>query len=69
VGGQAARYFDPRDLDAMIETLAAVAGNDDLRHEMSAQGLERARLFSWRRSALETAHLYQTLVPGIEVLV
>ncbi|HSR49198.1 MAG TPA: glycosyltransferase family 1 protein [Acidobacteriota bacterium] len=53
VGGEAARYFDPRDSQSMAAVLRQVLDDEDLRSQMQQAGLRRARRFSWRRSAEE----------------
>lgn len=61
VGGDAARYVDPDDIDGLAATLRLVAGHDDLRERMSAAGLAQAKRFSWDTCAAETAALYRRL--------
>jgi glycosyltransferase involved in cell wall biosynthesis len=63
VGGEAARYVRPDDLDGLASTIRLVAGHDDLRETMSQQGLAQARKFSWDRCAAETLALYRRLGP------
>jgi glycosyltransferase involved in cell wall biosynthesis len=62
MGGDAARYFDPYDVDAMAEALRAVWTDADLRAEMRQQGLVHAARFSWGRAAEETIKLYEQVV-------
>ncbi len=62
VGGDAARYFDPQDVEGMRAALREVLRSDDLRAEMCARGLARAALFSWRRAAQETLALYERVM-------
>lgn len=64
VCGEAARYFNPRSVDEMIEVAAQVLGDESLRGEMSQCGLARAARFSWPRAAEETWLLYQSLIKG-----
>ncbi len=59
MGGQAARYFDPYDVEAMAEALCAVWTDADLRAEMREQGLRQAARFSWERAAEETLAVYE----------
>jgi glycosyltransferase involved in cell wall biosynthesis len=65
LGGLAARYFDPYDVDDMAANLAAVWRDDDLRAEMRTQGLTQAAQFSWSRTAAQTLAVYQSLLPTI----
>jgi len=59
VGGDAARYFDPRDADDMARIIAAVWDDAGLRAEMRAAGLAQAARFSWDRAAAETMAVYE----------
>jgi glycosyltransferase involved in cell wall biosynthesis len=51
VGGNAVAYVDPDDGDAWRDAIIGLAGNQDFRATMAAQGRKRAALFSWKRSA------------------
>lgn len=62
VGGQAALYFDPEDVEEMRGTLRTALCDANLRQEMSQQGLERAAGFSWKRTAKRTFDLYQQVM-------
>ena len=59
VGGEAAHYFDPTDVEEMAEAIATVWHNEALRAEMSRHGLAQAARFSWIRAAEETMAVYQ----------
>jgi glycosyltransferase involved in cell wall biosynthesis len=61
-GGEAARYFDPYDVEEMAEVLRSTWTNDGLREEMRRQGLVQAFKFSWRRAAKETLALYERVL-------
>ncbi len=62
LGGDAARYFDPTDVQAMAATLTEVLSDEALRDEMRHRGLEQAACFSWHRAARETRALYDQLI-------
>jgi len=51
VGGDAVAYVDPDHSDGWRDAIIGLAGNQDLRATMAAQGRRRAALFSWKRSA------------------
>jgi glycosyltransferase involved in cell wall biosynthesis len=59
VGGDAARYFDPADVETMAETLGAIWRDEGVRQEMQQRGLARAAQFSWTRAAEETMAVYE----------
>ncbi len=47
VGGTAARYADPDDVEAWAEALAAVLTDGDERRRLTAAGVDRAAGFRW----------------------
>jgi glycosyltransferase involved in cell wall biosynthesis len=59
VAGDAALVVDPRDTDALAEAIRRVARDAALRGDLRARGLERARHFSWQRTARETLFVYE----------
>ena len=58
VAGDAALYFDPRDVDAIAEALRRLLSDADLQAQMRQCGFERAGTFSWERVAAETKVVY-----------
>jgi glycosyltransferase involved in cell wall biosynthesis len=54
VAGDAAVLVDPLDTEAIARGLAELLGSPERRAELSARGVERAREFSWERTARET---------------
>jgi glycosyltransferase involved in cell wall biosynthesis len=62
VGGDAARYFDPTDVEEMAEAMGAVWHDEALRMEMGRRGLAQAARFSWARAAEETMAVYQRAI-------
>lgn len=62
VAGDAARYVDPNDHQAMADVLSEVAQDAALRDTLSAAGRTRARGFSWQDAATRTLDLYRSLV-------
>lgn len=58
VAGPAALWFDPKDLQGLSAAISSVVLDPGLRARLSAQGLARARQFSWERCARETAQVY-----------
>lgn len=64
VGGEAALYFDPQDVEEMTSVLRRVVTDEALRAEMRQRGLERAAAFSWRATAERTAQLYERVLSG-----
>ena len=64
VGGDAAQYFDPEDIDSISDCLRRVVGDASLCEEMRSRGIARARLFSWDRTARATVALYHAVIEG-----
>jgi glycosyltransferase involved in cell wall biosynthesis len=65
VAGEAALYADPHDAEAFTRQVARLLSEGRLRQRMVEAGLQRARQFSWRRTAEETLAVYQN-VCGVE---
>jgi len=61
VGGEAVRYSDLT-APAFLSAMQALLSDPVLRDALRAKGLERARLFSWRRCAVETAAVYESVL-------
>ena len=62
VGGEAALYFDPDDVDEMVAVTRQVLLDPDRRAHMREQGLAQAARFSWQRAAQETWALYERVM-------
>lgn len=58
VAGEAALLVDPYDVDAMAVAIATLDSDADLRADLSARGLERAKIFSQEVYADRVAALY-----------
>jgi glycosyltransferase involved in cell wall biosynthesis len=61
VAGKAALLVDPSDPSALARAILRVLDEPDLRARLRADGFERARQFTWRSAALQTAALYRRL--------
>ncbi len=62
VGGNAAAYFDPLNLDEMLGVIAQLLRDKAQYGERRQLGLHQARLFSWGRAAQETMAVYQSVL-------
>jgi glycosyltransferase involved in cell wall biosynthesis len=59
VAGNAAILVDPHDAGALAHSIEKVLHDSDLRNRMATAGLERAGLFSWKKTALETLDVFK----------
>jgi glycosyltransferase involved in cell wall biosynthesis len=59
VVGDAGLFFDPQDEDDIFEKTVRLLEDDKLREEYARRGLERAKLFSWKKMADETMKVYE----------
>lgn len=56
--GDAGILFNPYDTDELTEKLSCLLSSESLKKEMSIKGEQRARLFSWEKTAKETLKVY-----------
>lgn len=61
IGSSAARLVDPRVVDEIAAAMVDIAGDAALRQTLRTRGLARARLFSWRNTALQTLDVYRRM--------
>jgi glycosyltransferase involved in cell wall biosynthesis len=54
IGGEAAAYFDPIDIESMSEAIWRHLDDSQLRERRRILGLERSRRFTWKRCAERT---------------
>ncbi|XRP97069.1 glycosyltransferase family 4 protein [Methanocaldococcus sp. 16A] len=59
VVGDAGIMVNPYDVDELAKAMYEVLTNDGLREELSKKGLERAKLFSWKKCAEEHLKVYE----------
>ncbi len=62
VVGDAALLVDPNDVDALADTMNAVAQSQDLRQKLVDRGHQQRQLFSWERCVTETRNIYQSIL-------
>ncbi|MGH9945494.1 MAG: glycosyltransferase family 4 protein, partial [Pyrinomonadaceae bacterium] len=65
VVGDAGLLVDPHDTAALTVALARLIDDANLRRELRAKGLARARLFNWRETARMTLQVYQQATGGM----
>lgn len=59
VVGDAGIMIDPYDVDGLAEAIYNVLTNMELKEDMVKKGLERAKMFSWEKTAKETLKVYE----------
>jgi glycosyltransferase involved in cell wall biosynthesis len=62
VHGDAARYFDPEDVDDMAKAINTVITKPELRKQLIAAGKKQVAKFSWQRMAEQTLEVYKQVL-------
>jgi glycosyltransferase involved in cell wall biosynthesis len=62
VGGEAARYFAPRDDASLAAVIDTVIGDERLQHQMSQDGYIQEQKFTWERTARETLAVFESVL-------
>jgi glycosyltransferase involved in cell wall biosynthesis len=62
VVGDAAITVDPYNIDELASAINNILSNSDLQGELSKKGLERAKQFSWKKTAEETLKVYEEIL-------
>lgn len=62
VAGNAAIQVDPYDVEGLTEAIHLVISSPEIRESMKRKGLERAKCFSWRKTAAQTLNVYQKVI-------
>jgi glycosyltransferase involved in cell wall biosynthesis len=61
IAGDAALFVDPADDKDMADALSRVLSDEAFRQALSAQGLERSKMFHWEKCARETLSIIESL--------
>lgn len=59
VGGDAAVYFDPENVEDIAEKIAQVLNDNKLRQNLIEKGNKRVKDFSWKKMAKQTLEIYE----------
>jgi glycosyltransferase involved in cell wall biosynthesis len=62
VAGDAALYFDPKNVDSIREAITELLAHGNLRRDLIVNGSKRLAEFSWDRTAELTARFYREFV-------
>ena len=63
-GGEAAVYFDPYNVNDMVNKIKKVLEDEKLRAKMRKEGLEQVKKFSWEKSARQVLDVLENTVKG-----
>jgi glycosyltransferase involved in cell wall biosynthesis len=58
INGNAARYFDPTNVDDIAKTIEEVIYNEDIRQDLIKKGFLQIKKYSWRKMARQTHKVY-----------
>ncbi len=59
IGGDAAIYFDPRDKDSLLDVVTKVLEDNELANQLRKKGTEKAKEFTWEKSASSMRKCYE----------
>lgn len=59
VGGKAALYVDPANVDDIKNNIAVAMEDEKLREDLVEKGFIQAKKFSWEKAAAQTAEVYK----------
>jgi glycosyltransferase involved in cell wall biosynthesis len=59
IAGDAGAYFDPYNIESILETVTKVLYSNDLKKQLIKAGNERLDNFSWKKTAQETTISYK----------
>ncbi|MCC5612432.1 glycosyltransferase family 1 protein, partial [Nostoc sp. CHAB 5834] len=62
VGGDAALYFEPSDVDSIRNTIQLILDDFSLRQKMIDLGLNRIKHFSWQNTVDKTIKSYESIL-------
>lgn len=66
IAGDAGLYFDPYDLDSLIDGMSKILSSDSLSNELIRKGIKRGGAFSWKKTAEETLKVYEMVANNKE---
>lgn len=61
IGGDAALYFDPYNVDDMVEKISHILNDQKLRKSLIEKGSKRYQKFSWEKLGKETLRIYESI--------
>lgn len=64
VAGKGAVFFDPKSVDAMVQTIGICLSEEALRTKLRQMGSDNLKRFSWEKTATETLDVYRQVLSG-----
>lgn len=61
IAGDAANYFDPNDVDDMVDVIANLMSDREARQQLGERAKMRAQRYSWDRNAEELFRIFDRL--------
>ena len=62
IAGEAAVYFNPSEVDDIKNKIELVLTDNNLRKKLIEKGTERINDFSWKKTAVETKMVYESII-------
>ena len=59
MAGDAAMAFDPKDYEALVDSLEKVLSSESLRTDLISKGLRKSAEYSWKTVAIATVQTYK----------
>jgi glycosyltransferase involved in cell wall biosynthesis len=66
IGGDAATYFDPHNIDDFVQALRRYAADEALKRSLRSRGFARSQMFSWQTVAEQTVSIYHGLTESFD---
>ena len=65
VAGEAALLVERKDEEVIAEAMRRIVEDDNLRQSLAQKGVQRATLFDWRKTVVETVLAYREIAPWL----
>ncbi len=62
VGGDAALYFNPENVEEIAQTLLKIVNDHALAVKLSQKGIDQSKKFTWRQTAYQTLQVYKEVL-------
>lgn len=59
--GTAAMYFDPLDINDIVEKMRSILSNDEAKKELIRKGFEQVQKYSWQKMTKQTLEIYKKI--------